>query len=428
MNSIEGNHLKSEITPDGLRSSVGSEVEINACVHKVGRLGGTRLVLLRTGRYVIQSVCSKEFDGDEISEGAYIRAHGTVKDEPRAPYGIEIELVGAEILSLPSSGYPLRVSDRILESTLEANLAHRSVSLRHPLTRAVFRIGDSVKHGFEEYLRKEGFVSVRTPRTIRPTNERNSLRLRYFDHDAALTRSVQLYLQMSVGFFDRVYETATVFRAEKHNSARHLCEYTELDLAAGYISSAEDIMQLQTAILRHIADTVRCECEPELSLAGVELPRIGGIPSVTFFEALDILNKERSQPDLDPTDADRLCRYSAEKYGSEFIFVTNFPPQKRPFYIKDRADGLTESFDLLFRGMKIASGGQNTHDYRELCAKSENAGIDTDAIRPYLDAHKYGMPPHASSSMGLERLVMKLCGCENIREASLLPRDMHIID
>jgi len=428
MKSISGNSTVKEITPGGLKASVGCEVEINACVHKTGRLGGAKLVLLRTGRYVIQSVCAKDFEGDTITEGAYICARGIVKDEPRAPYGIEIELKSTKTLSLPSSEYPLRVSNRVLESTLETNLAHRSVSLRHPLARAVFRISDSVKHGFEEYLRNEGFVNVRTPEIIRPTGERNMLPLRYFDKDAVLSRSPQLYLQMSVGFFDRVFESAAVFRAEKHNSARHLCEYEELDLAMGYIRSLEDIMQLLTALLRHIAETVSRECKHETELLGTDLPQITDIPSVTFREALDILGKDSTQADLDPTDADRLCRYASEKYGSELIFVTHFPPDKRPFYIKDSTDGFTESFDLLFRGMKIASGGQNTHSYTELCAKAERSGINTKAIQPYLDAHKYGLPPHGSASMGLERFVMKLCGLENIREARLFPRDMHILD
>ena len=233
-----------------------------------------------------------------------------------------------------------------------------------------------------------------------------------------------------MAFFDRVFEIAPVYRAEKHNSARHLNEYIGLDFEMGFIKDMTDVMQMETAMLRHVMGYISENYKPELELLGAKLPEVGDIPAVTFFEALDILGKSRNQFDLDPTDEVKLCEYAKEKYGSEFIFVTKFPGMKRPFYAMDSKDDpkLAESFDLLFRGLEITTGGQRIHDYDEQVAKLERYGIAPEELESYLSIHKYGMPPHGGLGIGLERVVMKLLDLDNIRQSSLFPRDMHHLD
>ena len=198
----------------------------------------------------------------------------------------------------------------------------------------------------------------------------------------------------------------------------------------GFIKDMSDVMEMETAMLRHVVKYIAENYQDELEMLGAELPVINDIPAVTFFEALDILGKERNQFDLDPSDEVKLCEYAKKEFGSDFIFVTKFPGLKRPFYAMDSKDDpkLAESFDLLFRGLEITTGGQRIHDYEEQLAKLRRYDIEPEELGAYLDIHKYGMPPHGGLGIGLERLVMKLLNLSNIRQASLFPRDIHHLD
>lgn len=432
MQKIEGRSLVSEFTIDDLKKAEGGRISLCACVHKLRRMSGFTFVLLRTGRYVIQSVyvpglCEKTLQG--VCEGAYVEITGDVKEEKRAAYGYEITLRDIEILSAPAAEYPLHVSDRVLGCTLDTNLAYRSVALRHPHERAVFRIQEGVVSGFREFMLAENFTEIHSPKICAAAAEggANIFKLKYFGQDAVLAQSPQFYKQTCVAFFDRVFEIAPVYRAEKHNSTRHLNEYIGLDFEMGFIKDMTDVMQMETAMLRHVMEYLKKNYSHEIEMLGADIPEIGEIPAVTFFEALDILGKERNQFDLDPMDEVKLCEYAKAEYGCDLIFVTKFPGQKRPFYAMDTPEDpkLAESFDLLFRGLEITTGGQRIHDYDMQLKKLERYGIEPEELESYLSIHKYGMPPHGGLGIGLERLVMKLLGLENIRQASLFPRDMH---
>ncbi len=432
MQNIDGKSLICQLTPEVLRRSVGEDISLSACVHKLQSASSFIFVMVRTGRYVLQTICDKkicETDPRDLCEGAYIELYGSVKDEPRAPFGFEITLKRFRVLSKPTADYPLRVSDRVLGCTIEENLKNRSVALRHPRERAVLKICEGVASGFREFMVKEGFTEIHSPKICAAATEggTNVFRLKYFGDDAMLAQSPQLYKQICIAFFDRVFEIAPSYRAEKHNSTRHLAEFIGLDLEMGYIRDMTDIMQTATAALKYIISYLDKGYDAELELLGAALPRIDSIPSVTFYEALDILDKKRDQLDLDPTDQMRLCQYAKETFGSRFVFVTKFPAAKRQFYemASPDSDTLSETFDLLFDGLEIASGGQRIHDYDTQLEKLSQLGISTKGLTEYLSSHRYGLPPHGGLCIGSERLVMKLLGLENIRQASLFPRDMH---
>ena len=435
MQKIDGSQLVSEITLEDLETAVGGSITFSACVHKLRKMGGFSFIILRTGRYVLQSVYTAdkcEGDFDNLCEGSYITVTGDVKKEERANYGYEITLSSFEILSKPAEEYPLHVSSKKLGCSIETSMAHRSVALRHPDQRAVFKVAEGVVSGFREFMLSQNFTEIHTPKIVAAGAEggANIFKLKYFDKDAYLAQSPQFYKQTCVAFFDRVFEIAPVYRAEKHNSTRHLNEYIGLDFEMAFINDMHDVMAMETAMLKYVVDYVAKHYQTEIDMLGATLPVIDDIPSITFFEALDILGKSHNQFDLDPTDEVKLFEYAKENYGSEFIFVEKFPGLKRPFYAMDSKDDpkLAESFDLLFRGLEITTGGQRIHDYDEQVAKLKRYHIEPEELGAYIDIHKYGMPPHGGLGIGLERLVMKLLGLSNIREASLFPRDIHHLD
>ena len=435
MQTIDGQGLIKEVTVSDIAGAEGKEITFSACVNKLRDMGGFAFIILRTGRYVFQSVytedvCKGDFDG--LCKGAYVTVTGTVKKEERAAYGYEITLSSFEILSKPKAEYPLHVSSKHLGCSIETSMEHRSVALRHPEQRAVFRISEGVVSGFREFMLGEGFTEIHTPKIVAAGAEggANIFKLKYFGQNAYLAQSPQFYKQTCVAFFDRVFEIAPVYRAEKHNSTRHLNEYIGLDFEMAYIRDMRDVMAMETAMLKHVVKHLAENYQNELDMLEAKLPVINEIPSVTFFEALDILGKSRNQFDLDPTDEVKLCKWAKENYDSDFIFIEKFPGLKRPFYAMDSKNDpkLAESFDLLFRGLEITTGGQRIHDYDEQLEKLRRYKVEPEELGAYLDIHRYGMPPHGGLGIGLERLVMKLLDLENIRQASLFPRDLHHLD
>ncbi len=437
MRKTNGKDLIAEITLDDIKKSIdaGKKVCFGACVHKIRQMSGFAFVILRTGEYVFQSVYTPgvcKSDISDISEGCYVKIVGEAKEEARAVYGVEITLLDVMLLSKPAAQYPLHVSDRRIGCPIETSMQYRSVALRNPRERAVFKIAEGVCGGFREFMVKNGFTEIHTPKIVAAGAEggANLFKLKYFDEDAFLSQSPQFYKQTCVAFFDRVFEIGPVFRAEKHNSTRHLNEYIGLDFEMGFINDMSDVMAMETAMLKYVVDYLAENYQKELKICEAKLPKITTIPIVTFFEALDILGKSHNQFDLDPQDEVKLCEYAKENLGSEFIFVEKFPGLKRPFYAMDSKDDpkLAESFDLLFRGLEITTGGQRIHDLAELEKKMERYNMKPEDVGSYTDIFRYGMPPHGGLGIGMERLVMKLLDLQNIRQASLFPRDLNHLD
>lgn len=337
------------------------------------------------------------------------------------------------VLSRSAEPLPLAVSKWRLNTSLEAKLNMRSIALRNIRERAKFKVQEGIVRGFRDFLYQKGFTEIRTPKIGAKGAEggSNVFKLDYFHRPAVLAQSPQFYKQMMVGVFDRVFETAPVFRAEKHNTKRHLNEYTSLDFEMGYIDGFEDIMGMETGFLQYTMELLRKEYAKELSILKVELPKTEEIPAVRFDQAKEMAaekykRKIKNPYDLEPEEEVLISRLFQEDYGADFVFVTHYPAKKRPFYAMDDPEDsrFTLSFDLLFRGMEITTGGQRIHDYHLLLDKIAARGMTEERMEQYLDAFKYGMPPHGGLGIGLERLTMKLLGEENVRETTLFPRDL----
>ena len=414
----------------------GKEIRMNGAVHTIRHMGEVAFVILRKSRGLVQCVYEAggtDFDIRDLKEESAVEVMGVVKAEERAPQGFEIRLKEIRVLSQPAEPLPLAVSKWKLNTSLETKLSLRPISLRNVRERAKFKIQEGIVRGFRDYLLSQGFTEIRTPKIVARGAEggSNVFKLEYFNKKAELGQSPQFYKQTMVGVYDRVFEAAPVFRAEKHNTTRHLNEYTSLDFEMGYIGSFRDVMDMETGMLQYVMRLLEQEYKKELDMLGVTLPEVGRIPVVRFDQAKELVSRKydrkiRNPYDLEPEEELLIGRYFKEEYGSDFVFVTHYPSKKRPFYaMDDPADPrFTLSFDLLFRGLEVTTGGQRIHDYREITAKMEKRGMDPEDIASYLMIFKYGMPPHGGLGIGLERLTMRLLDEQNVREASLFPRDV----
>ena len=374
-----------------------------------------------------------EFDLKELKEESAVEVTGVVEREDRAPGGFEIRLETVKILSEPDQALPIAVNKYRMHASLEARLAVRPVSLRNVRERAKFKIQEGIVRGFRDFLHSQGFTEIHTPKIVARGAEggSNVFRLDYFNKKAELGQSPQFYKQIMTGVYDRVFEVAPVFRAEKHNTTRHLNEYVGLDFEMGYIDGFEDVMAMETGFLQYTMELLKKEYKKELDMLEVTLPAVSGIPAVRFDRAKELVSEKygrriKNPYDLEPEEELLIGRYFKEEYDSDFVFVTHYPSKKRPFYaMDDPADPkFTLSFDLLFKGLEVTTGGQRIHAYREILAKMEKRNMDPEDIASYLMIFKYGMPPHGGLGIGLERLTMRLLDEQNVRETSLFPRDV----
>lgn len=369
---------------------------------------------------------------------------GMVKQRPEKmvnknlPTGdIEMEVTEVAVLA--------RAAELPFEHAAEINidtlLDHRPLTLRRARERAIFRVQHEILNAFREYLSGLGFTEFRAPALVGGDAEGGAgvFKLDYFaGHEAYLATSPQLYKQMMVGVFERVFTIAEVFRAEKHATTRHLNEYTSLDFEMGFIEGPEDIMKMETGLIRFITNRLKERCSAEFALLGAEFPLIPDtecFPTMKLTDAQELISKEtgkdcRNEPDLEPEHERWLSEYAKKEFGSDFIFITNFPRTKRPFYAMDDPDieGRTKCFDLLFRGLELISGNQRVHEYEKLVEKMKWKGLDPEKFSFYLSAFKFGMPPHGGIGMGLERLTARFLGLSNVKEATLFPRDINRID
>ena len=437
MKQIVGIQEKDTRTVDELAAleREGMEVKAEGAVHRVRNMGEIVFVVLRQAEGLLQTVFDREgFEqAGDIREGCTVRVEGVLRREERAPRGVEIAAESAEILSVPAGPLPLPVDKRKLGASLEARLDHRAISLRNVRERARFRVQEGIVRGFRDFLYSQGFTEIHTPKIGAKGAEggANIFKLNYFHRPAVLAQSPQFYKQMMVGVFDRVFETGPVFRAEKHNTRRHLNEYTSLDFEMGYIRGMEDVMGMETEMLRYVMEILKREYARELELLNVTVPEIPFIPALRFDEAKRLVSetygrRARAPFDLEPEEESLIGTYAKETFGSDFVFITHYPSKKRPFYAMDDPQDVrfTLSFDLLYKGMEITTGGQRIHDYRMLTDKMAARGMTDEGMEEYLEAFRCGMPPHGGLGIGLERLTVQLLGEDNVREGCLFPRDM----
>ena len=415
---------------------VGKTVKMNGAVHNIRDMGEFAFIILRKAEGLVQCVYEEgktEFDLKDLKEESAVEVTGVIALEERAPQGFELRLTGIRVLSEPAETMPIAINKWRMNTSLETRLSLRPVSLRNVRERAKFKIQEGIVRGFREFLSSQGFTEVHTPKIVSRGAEggANVFKLNYFNKKAELGQSPQFYKQMMVGVFDRVFEVAPVFRAEKHNTTRHLNEYIGLDFEMGYIDSFEDVMAMETGFLKYTMELLKSEYKKELDMLGIDLPSISQIPHVRFAEAKQLVSEKynrkiRNPFDLEPEEEVLIGRYFKEEYDSDFVFVTHYPSKKRPFYAMDDPEdtSVTLSFDLLYKGLEITTGGQRIHDYQMILEKMEKRGMDPEDIKDYLMIFKYGMPPHGGLGIGLERLTMRLLDEQNVRETSLFPRDV----
>ena len=415
---------------------VGKTVKMNGAVHNIRDRGEVAFIILRKAEGLVQCVYEEgqsEFDLKDLKEESAVEVTGVIALEERAPQGFELRLTGIRVLSEPAETMPIAINKWKMNTSLETRLSLRPVSLRNVRERAKFKIQEGCVRGFREFLSSQGFTEVHTPKIVSRGAEggANVFKLNYFNKKAELGQSPQFYKQMMVGVFDRVFEVAPVFRAEKHNTTRHLNEYIGLDFEMGYIDSFEDVMAMETGFLKYTMELLKSEYKKELDMLGIDLPSISQIPHVRFAEAKQLVSEKynrkiRNPFDLEPEEEVLIGRYFKEEYDSDFVFVTHYPSKKRPFYAMDDPEdtSVTLSFDLLYKGLEITTGGQRIHDYQMILEKMEKRGMDPEDIKDYLMIFKYGMPPHGGLGIGLERLTMRLLDEQNVRETSLFPRDV----
>ncbi|AZR74487.1 aspartate--tRNA(Asn) ligase [Anoxybacter fermentans] len=419
-----------------LEGKIGETVKIQGWVHRIRNLGGIAFILLRDRSGVVQCVVdTKEIDIKGLKLESVVEIIGRVKEESRVELGLEILVQELKVISKVVEDLPIEINNEELKANLDTVLNHRVLSLRNLKTNAIFKVQAALAQGFAAFLKKEGFTQIFTPKIVATGTEGGTelFQVQYFDKKAYLAQSPQFYKQMLVGAgYERVFEIGHVYRAETHDTSRHTNEFISLDLEMGFIEDERDVMALETRMLKEIFAFIKEECARELDLLEVEVPEIGDeIPSIKFPEALEILRqeygKEDLKMDLDPEGERLIAKYVKERYGSEFVFITHYPQAKRPMYTMPAEDGLTHSFDLLFRGLEITTGGQRIHDYEQLKASIISRGLSVESFSDYLEVFKFGMPPHGGLAIGLERLTGQLLGYKNIRQTTLFPRDRYRI-
>ena len=425
------------VEPKDLPGHIGEQVKLFGSIYKIRKMKGFAFVLLRTRRNILQCVYSPEtasFSLDELKEESTVKITANVIPEERSKTGYDLQLLDVTILSEPVAASPIVINNKIVDTSMENLLDFRPLTLRNEKQRAIFKLQEGIGHGFRQFLVRESFTEIHTPKIVKAGAEggANLFSLNYFGTDAYLAQSPQFYKQMMVGVFERVFEIGPVFRAEKHDSSRHLNEYTSVDFEMGYIRDFHDIMEMETKMLRETMTFLEAEYKPELNLLNVSLPKITEIPEIRFGDAKEGISREYKRPihdmdDFEPEEEKLLCRLIREQTGSEFVFVTHYPSKKRPFYAMDSRENPeeTESFDLLFRGLEVTTGGQRIHEYNEQIEKMKRRHMDPELFESYLMIHECGMPEHGGLGIGLERFTARLLELDNVRLATLFPRDIH---
>lgn len=431
MNYIEKELKQSYTNITELAQHIGETVRICGTVHKIRVMSGFAFVILRTGKSRLQCVYDEktaDFTLSQLKENMSLCVTGFVVADARSKAGFEIQMREIKVLSVPHEEPPIVISGKEVNTSLSSLLDYRPLTLRNEKERAVFVVQAALAGGIRTFLEQNGFVEIHTPKIVSGSAEggANVFALDYFGSPAFLAQSPQFYKQTTVGVLERVYEIAPVFRAEQHDTSRHINEYTSIDLEMGFIQSFEELMHLETCMLAFAFAYVKKHCAGELALLGAAVPEITSIPAITFAEAREMLGAPDGD-DFEPMEEKRLCELIYAQTGSELVFVTHYKTSKRPFYTQENKENpdVTDSFDLLFRGMEVTTGGQRIHDYVTQVQKMQRLGMDVGAFASYLMAHKYGLPPHGGMGIGLERLTARLLGFDNVRRATLFPRDVN---
>ncbi|MBM3272434.1 aspartate--tRNA(Asn) ligase [Candidatus Kaiserbacteria bacterium] len=380
--------------------------------------------------------------GKETRNGFVVTVTGIINKRPERNVqadkqngDIEMQIESIEILSAPQE-LPF---DPDADVHIETLLDYRPFTLRTARNRDIFKVQATIVDEYRNALKRRMFTEFQAPALVGGDAEGGSavFKLEYFNESQAyLATSPQLYKEIMVGAFERAFTIAKIFRAEKSATTRHVAELTQMDFEMGFIKDHTDVMATLTGVIRDVVARVGQEHADVFARFGTEVPQApDSFPTFTLREAQEIIKREFGrdvvgEPDMEPEDERQICEYAKKEFGSDFVFITHFPTKKRAFYTYADPENpeLSLSFDLLFRGLEINSGSQRIHNYDEMVAKIESRGMDPKKFQFYLQAFKYGMPPHGGCSTGLERITARMLELANVKEASAFPRDMTRID
>ncbi|WP_305789304.1 aspartate--tRNA(Asn) ligase [Symbioplanes lichenis] len=406
-----------------LPAHVGTTVTIAGWVHRRRLLKSVAFLIVRDAAGLSQVVVTEPGPRaaiEALSEETVVEVTAEVTANAAAPAGVELTTPSVRVLSsAPPVPLPFELHRPALGAGLATQLDHAALALRHPTRATALRVAAAAAAGFRATLEAQRFVEIHTPKIVGTATESGAtvFTLDYFGRPAYLAQSPQFYKQLMVGVFERVYEVGPVFRAEPHDTSRHLAQYTSLDAELGFVTDHRDVMAVLTTVVAGMTATVA-------ERTGIAVPPVPSeIPAVHFSEALRIAGAPADEPDLAPAHERALGEWARREHGSDFVFVTGYPMAKRPFYTHPQPSDprWSNSFDLLFRGLELTTGGQRLHRYEDYLAVAPDPG----AIAGYLDGFKYGMPPHGGFAIGLERFVARLLEASNVREVTAFPRDLH---
>jgi len=421
---------------DALAAHQDEPVRLQGWLLHQRRLANVSFVLLRDARGIAQVVVSDTAERERVSEympETVIEVRGRVVASEQATSGFEIHDPEIAVISAVTEQTPFELRRKEINAQLPTVLDNAAVALRHPAKRAAFRLSAAAMQGFRSTLDSRGFTEIATPKIVAAATESgaNVFAIDYFGRPAYLAQSPQFYKQKMVGVFEQVYEIAPVFRAEPHDTVRHLAQYVSMDAEMGFIESHRDVMAVLSDVIAGMVTTSQEMASTALELLGVDLPVVPDeIPVVHFRTAQEMIEAATGEsvvgePDLAPAHERWLGEWAKTEHGSDFVFVEGYPMAKRPFYTypdPDRPE-FSQSFDLLFRGLELVTGGQRLHAYSDYLAALD--GEVPEGFEGYLDAFKFGMPPHGGFAIGLERWVARLTGAQNVREVTLFPRDLN---
>jgi nondiscriminating aspartyl-tRNA synthetase len=418
----------------------GERVLVTGWLHSWREMGGVSFLVLRDGWGTLQMVAETEEELKPLREiGAslesVIAVSGLVVAMPQAPGGFELHELGIEVITPVSEALIVPLNKPTLKAQAGTLLDHASVLNRHPARRAILRLGAGAMQAFRSVLSERQFTEIQTPKLVAAATESgaNVFKVDYFGRAAYLAQSPQFYKQIMVGVFERVYEVGPVFRAEPHDTTRHVNEYVSLDAEFGFIQDHFSVMAVLRDVIAGIMAALQETYSAELRLLKAQLPAVPAeIPHLHFSEAQELMYRlhgvdERGEPDLSPQTERWLGEWARQEFGSDFLFVTGYPMRKRPFYThpEPARPEYSNSFDLIFRGTELVTGGQRLHHYEDYLAALVKAGLPVEPFETYLEAFRYGMPPHGGFAIGLERLIMQVVGLPSIKLATTFPRDIN---